>query len=265
MDSRESGQRPPPPITPLVIFSKKASMTPVMPPPDSPLPGPSSGVNVSTASTASSSSSSGKPPCRQCAILEYRMKQASLRSLSRTANSSVGAGDGPQPTPKPTPTNPPISDSCVHPSTLPSARPPLLRGGHGEATTVFASTPLPQPQSVQSSATLTPRELFPNTTVEDHDSFEPEAADDTSEPQRQDEAYPTPVDDLLGTKMSPSLASWALTLLYITLTLVLFTLITSLQPVPFIDEIFHIPQAQKYCVDGNFTSVRPLSVLSIIP
>ena len=37
-------------------------------------------------------------------------------------------------------------------------------------------------------------------------------------------------------------------------TYVGFVIVYTVQPTPFIDETFHIPQAQKYC-DGNFYEV----------
>lgn len=42
---------------------------------------------------------------------------------------------------------------------------------------------------------------------------------------------------------------------YVTLAAVLFQLVYITQPNPFIDEIFHIPQAQKYC-SGKYLEVR---------
>ena len=40
-------------------------------------------------------------------------------------------------------------------------------------------------------------------------------------------------------------------------TYVGFVIVYRVQPTPFIDEIFHIPQAQKYC-SGNFYEVSSI-------
>ena len=47
---------------------------------------------------------------------------------------------------------------------------------------------------------------------------------------------------------------WLSTGLYVAVSAFLFTLINSVQPEPYMDEIFHIPQARKYC-NGKFTEV----------
>ena len=46
---------------------------------------------------------------------------------------------------------------------------------------------------------------------------------------------------------------------YAGLTLAILTSIHSVQPDPYMDEIFHIPQAQKYCF-GQFKEVREAAV-----
>lgn len=56
----------------------------------------------------------------------------------------------------------------------------------------------------------------------------------------------------------PGLAVWLLVSIlfvstsYFGVTCTLFEYMNHLQPTPYLDEVFHIPQAQKYC-DGNFT------------
>ncbi len=43
--------------------------------------------------------------------------------------------------------------------------------------------------------------------------------------------------------------------LFLSLSACILLKIDSKQPKPYMDEIFHVPQAQKYC-DGNFNEVR---------
>lgn len=49
-------------------------------------------------------------------------------------------------------------------------------------------------------------------------------------------------------------AAAAVTILLATVTLYVFSVVYEVQPLPFLDEIFHIPQAVKYC-RGQFSEV----------
>ena len=46
--------------------------------------------------------------------------------------------------------------------------------------------------------------------------------------------------------------------LHVAVTLMVFTEVDKTQPSPYMDEIFHIPQAQKYC-NGSFGEVHSSS------
>ena len=48
---------------------------------------------------------------------------------------------------------------------------------------------------------------------------------------------------------------WLVTGLYTAVSASIFKLIYWVQPEPYMDEIFHIPQARRYC-NGNFTEVN---------
>lgn len=60
----------------------------------------------------------------------------------------------------------------------------------------------------------------------------------------------------------PGLAMWLflafilVSITYLTVTCTLFDFMFKTQPTPYLDEVFHIPQAQKYCA-GNFTEWDP--------
>jgi alpha-1,2-glucosyltransferase len=47
------------------------------------------------------------------------------------------------------------------------------------------------------------------------------------------------------------------TALLVVVTLYIFNVVYEVQPLPFLDEIFHIPQAEKYC-RGLFTEVSTM-------
>ena len=49
-------------------------------------------------------------------------------------------------------------------------------------------------------------------------------------------------------------AAAAVTILLASVTLYIFNVVYEVQPLPFLDEIFHIPQAVKYC-RGQFSEV----------
>jgi hypothetical protein len=49
-------------------------------------------------------------------------------------------------------------------------------------------------------------------------------------------------------------ASAAVTILLASVTLYIFSVVYEVQPLPFLDEVFHIPQAVKYC-RGQFSEV----------
>jgi len=49
-------------------------------------------------------------------------------------------------------------------------------------------------------------------------------------------------------------AAAAVTILLASVTLYIFNVVYDVQPLPFLDEIFHIPQAVKYC-RGQFSEV----------
>ena len=51
---------------------------------------------------------------------------------------------------------------------------------------------------------------------------------------------------------SSSWSLWLSTGVYVAMSAFIFTLINSVQPEAYMDEIFHIPQARKYC-NGKFT------------
>jgi hypothetical protein len=60
-----------------------------------------------------------------------------------------------------------------------------------------------------------------------------------------------------------------ITTLLVVITLYIFNVIYEVQPSPFLDEIFHIPQAEKYC-KGLFREVsgiayRILMLYSLMP
>ena len=50
--------------------------------------------------------------------------------------------------------------------------------------------------------------------------------------------------------------------LYATITSIILEIMYNAQPTPFIDEIFHIPQAQKYC-SGKFNEVQSQTLNSV--
>lgn len=50
------------------------------------------------------------------------------------------------------------------------------------------------------------------------------------------------------------------TTLLVLVTLYIFNVVYEVQPVPFLDEIFHIPQAEKYC-KGLFGEVSTMKVV----
>ena len=54
-------------------------------------------------------------------------------------------------------------------------------------------------------------------------------------------------------------AAAAVTMLFVSVTLYIFNVIYKVQPLPFLDEIFHIPQAEKYC-SGHFSEVSCAAV-----
>jgi hypothetical protein len=49
-------------------------------------------------------------------------------------------------------------------------------------------------------------------------------------------------------------AAATVTILLVSVTLYIFSVICEVQPLPFLDEIFHVPQAEKYC-RGLFSEV----------
>jgi hypothetical protein len=61
--------------------------------------------------------------------------------------------------------------------------------------------------------------------------------------------------ELKMTKAESSWYLWLVTGLYVVVSASVFRLINNVQPEPYMDEIFHIPQARKYC-NGKFTEVR---------
>jgi alpha-1,2-glucosyltransferase len=63
-------------------------------------------------------------------------------------------------------------------------------------------------------------------------------------------------------KESSSWLLWLSTGVYVAVSAFLFTLINSEQPQPYMDEIFHIPQAKKYC-KGKFTEVSLINLPSL--
>lgn len=66
----------------------------------------------------------------------------------------------------------------------------------------------------------------------------------------------------LKMELMPGLSMWLLaaflgvSLVYLGVTCVIFEFMHQTQPNPYLDEVFHIPQAQRYC-DGNFTEWDP--------
>jgi uncharacterized membrane protein len=49
-------------------------------------------------------------------------------------------------------------------------------------------------------------------------------------------------------------AAATVTILLVSVTLYVFSVVYEVQPLPFLDEVFHIPQAVKYC-RGHFSEV----------
>lgn len=52
-------------------------------------------------------------------------------------------------------------------------------------------------------------------------------------------------------------------LIFVVTSITLFIYLNRVQPYYFIDEVFHIPQTQRYC-EGNFTSVSIFLNLNIV-
>lgn len=61
----------------------------------------------------------------------------------------------------------------------------------------------------------------------------------------------------------PKLYEYGAFALFAFMTVVLFDFINLIQPIPFIDEIFHIPQAQRYCL-GQWSEVSVTQVLQVL-
>lgn len=72
--------------------------------------------------------------------------------------------------------------------------------------------------------------------------------------------YGTKIDEkincLLESKMDVTISAgrFAVSALFVLVTAVIFLQVEKFQHTPYMDEIFHVPQAQKYCA-GNFTEV----------
>lgn len=64
---------------------------------------------------------------------------------------------------------------------------------------------------------------------------------------------------LLQRKMDLTVSAgrFAVSAIFLTITAVIFFQVDKAQPTPYMDEIFHVPQAQKYCA-GNFTEWDPM-------
>lgn len=73
-------------------------------------------------------------------------------------------------------------------------------------------------------------------------------------------AYVTKIDEkincILHSKMDVTISAGriAVSAIFVLVTAVIFFQVEKAQPNPYMDEIFHVPQAQKYCA-GNFTEV----------
>ncbi|XP_071816104.1 dol-P-Glc:Glc(2)Man(9)GlcNAc(2)-PP-Dol alpha-1,2-glucosyltransferase-like [Apostichopus japonicus] len=76
-------------------------------------------------------------------------------------------------------------------------------------------------------------------------------------------AYGTKIDEkincLLESKMDVTISAgrFAVSALFVLVTAVIFLQVEKFQHTPYMDEIFHVPQAQKYCA-GNFTEWDPM-------
>lgn len=198
---------------------------------------------LSDVSSSSVNSSPGKSPCRQCSILERRRL---AQELQRSSSQS----------PKPSPEqhhhhhhhhhhyqNQPQTQQQPFDAT--QWRPPST------------STPLRQAAKIAAAATaaVAPRELF---SAETTDASQTEAAKSSAPHQFQRQLHFEDFSFIApkATAMSSAAykASVAIAIFFLTSILVIFTILQRVQPLPFIDEVFHIPQAQKYCVDNNFSS-----------
>lgn len=201
---------------------------------------PSQLSDVSTSSSVNSSP--GKSPCRQCSILKRnRLAQQHLqRSSSQSPSSS-----------------PEHHHHHYHHHYHNQPKQPV------EATQwrpTSASTPLHQPQAAAKTAAA-PRELSRTVTAtvsqtEDKSptQFQPRQLLFDDIPITTSPSPPSPPPKAMSSAMSKAAIAIAAT--FITSILVIFAILTRVQPLPFIDEVFHIPQAQKYCVENNFSSVR---------
>ena len=56
------------------------------------------------------------------------------------------------------------------------------------------------------------------------------------------------------TSETSSVTMFLVTAFYLAVSAAVFSLVNSVQPDPYMDEIFHVPQARKYC-NGKFTEV----------
>ena len=59
---------------------------------------------------------------------------------------------------------------------------------------------------------------------------------------------------------SSAMATTALIAVYAAASSAVFALITAAAPEPYMDEIFHVPQAVKYC-QGRFREVRKVNMI----
>lgn len=217
--------------------STSNSSSPFKLPPSRP---PSQLSDVSTDSSVSSSL--GKSPCHQCSILKDR--RLTKEFLERSSSKS----------PTPSPKHRYQNRNNNH-------RQPQEEQQPGEATEwrpTTTSTPLHQRQA--SKAAGTPRELFRAESAPQTEADK--SAEQFQAPQLNFDNYsfhnsPPSPPKAMSTVMSKAAA--AIAVIFITSILVIFTILHRLQPLPFIDEVFHIPQAQKYCVENNFSSVRTWS------